>query len=54
MRYYPPKLSLKALGLLWCHGEEKDKAYCLLQLINPPDQLYQKIAVNDENLKHAL
>ena len=41
VRHYPPKLSIKALGLLWCHGEERDKAYCLTQLINPPEVSYQ-------------
>ena len=32
------KISLKALGLLWCDGSIKDKTEVLFGIINPPNQ----------------
>ena len=30
---YPPMLSLQVLGILWCKGDAKHKAECVLKLI---------------------
>ena len=54
LHYYPPHLSLKILGILWCFGEQRDKSYVLTQLVNPPDQNYQLIATNDIDLRDSL
>jgi len=44
------KVSILALGLLWCDGGLKDKCDVLMGIINPPGQADEKIANNDKEM----
>ena len=48
------KISLMALGLLWCDGGIKDKCDVLVGIINPPGQSSEKISCNDKEMMALL
>ena len=48
------RISLMALGLLWCDGGIKDKCDVLVGIINPPGQADEKIAATDKEMMALL
>ena len=42
------KISLLALGLLWCDGSTKDKTDVLFHIINPPGQAQENVTAADK------
>jgi hypothetical protein len=42
------KISLLALGLLWCDGNIKDKTDVLFGIINPPGQSQDNVTASDK------
>ena len=46
--------SFLCLCILWCAGDDQDRAFALFQCINPPGENQDKITINDKSWKGVL